>query len=99
MYSIVKRLRQRGRRMPDREISASTAVQGELVVAICGHRPEATLFAPNDQRRRPLIPELQNVQLLTMTTTGMLLYGTEIGQDGAEYVQEWSVRIIRDSGA
>lgn len=93
MYSTVKRLRQRGRRLNDREISASSGVQGELVVAICGYRPEAKLYDPNDQQRKPLIPELRNAQLLTMTPTGMLFYGTEIGQDGAEYVQEWSVRL------
>jgi hypothetical protein len=94
MYSIVKRLRHRGRRLPDREISASTGVRGELVVAICGYRPEATLYEPSDQQRKPLIPELQNAQLITMTTTGMLFYGTEKSQDGAECVQEWSVRLI-----
>jgi hypothetical protein len=84
MYSIIKRLRERGRRLHDREISASTGVRGELVLAICGYRPEAKVYDPNDQQRRPLIPELRNAQLVTMTTTGMLFYGTEIGQDGAE---------------
>jgi hypothetical protein len=94
MYSIVKRLRERGRRLHNREISASPGVRGELVVAICGYAPEAKIYEPNDQQRRPLIPELQNVQLLTMTASGMLLYGTERAQDGAEYVQEWSVRLV-----
>ena len=93
MYSIVKRLRERGRRLPDREISASPGVRGELVVAIVGYRPEATLYAPDDQQRKPLIPELRGAQLVTMTTTGMLFYGTERAPDGAEYVQEWSVRL------
>ena len=94
MYSIVKRLRQRGRCLHDREISAGVGVQGELVLAIRGYRPEAKLYDPNDQQRRPLIPELRNAQLVTMTPTGMLFYGTEIGQDGAEYVQEWSVGLV-----
>jgi hypothetical protein len=94
MYSIVKRLRERGRRLHDREISASPGVRGELVVAICGSGPEATIYAPNDQQRRPLIPELRNAQLVTMTSTGMLFYGTERAPDGAEYVQEWSVRLL-----
>lgn len=85
-------------RLHDREISASAGVQGELVVAICGYRPEAKLYNPNDQQRRALIPELRNAQLVTMTTTGMLFYGTEIGSDGAEYVQEWSVRLADCSG-
>jgi hypothetical protein len=93
MYSIVKRLRQRGRRIHNRDISASPGVRGELSVAIVGYRPEATLYDPNDQQRRPLIPELQNAQLVTMTPTGMLLYGIERAPDGAEYVQEWSVRL------
>jgi hypothetical protein len=97
MYSIVKRLRDRGRRLHNREVSAQPGVRGELVVAVCGHCPEAKLDEPTDQQRRPLIPELQNVQMLTMTATGMLLYGTELGPGGAEYVQEWSVRIIADS--
>lgn len=94
MYSIVKRLRERGRRLHNRDISASPAVRGELSVAIVGSQPEAKLYEPNDQQRRPLIPELRGVQLVTMTPTGMLLYGTERAADGAEYVQEWSVRII-----
>jgi len=93
MYSIVKRLRQRGRRLADREISASAGVRGELSVAIVGHQTEAKLYDPNDQQRRPLIPELRDAQLITMTATGMLFYGTEQGPDGAEYVQEWSVRL------
>jgi hypothetical protein len=94
MYSIVKRLRQRGRRLADREISASTGVRGEMAVAIVGFRPQAKLYDPNDQQRKPLIPELQNAQLITMTMTGMLFYGTERADDGAEYVQEWSVRLV-----
>ena len=94
MYSIVKRLRERGRRLHNREISAQAGIRGELVVAICGHCPEAKIYEPTDQQRRPIIPELHNVQLLTMTATGMLLYGTERGPDGAEYVQEWSVRVL-----
>ena len=93
MYSIVKRLRERGRRLSDREISASAGVRGELAVAIVGYRPEATLYDPDDQQRKPLIPELRGAQLVTMTTTGMLFYGTERAPDGAEYVQEWSVRL------
>lgn len=94
MYSIVKRLRERGRRLHNREISAQAGIRGELVVAICGHCAEAKIYEPTDQQRRPLIPELHNVQLLTMTGTGMLLYGTERGSDGADYVQEWSVRVL-----
>jgi hypothetical protein len=31
-----------------------------------------------------------------MTATGMLFYGTERASDGAEYVQEWSVRAWTD---
>jgi hypothetical protein len=96
MYSIVKRLRERGRRLHDREISASPGVRGELAVAIVGFRPVATIYDPNDQQRRSLIPELQNAQLVTMTATGMLFYGTERASDGAEYVQEWSVRAWTD---
>jgi hypothetical protein len=94
MYSIVKRLRNRGRRLADREISASAGVRGEMAVAIVGYRQVATIYDQNDQQRKPLIPELQNAQLVTMTMTGMLFYGTERAPDGAEYVQEWSVRII-----
>jgi hypothetical protein len=96
MYSIVKRLRQRGRRLADREISASPGVRGELSVAIVGHQTEAKLYDPNDQQRRPLIPELRDAQLITMTATGMLLYGTERAPDGSEYVQEWSIRLAGD---
>jgi len=63
-------------------------------VAIVGYRPEATIYDPNDQQRRPLIPELRDARLVTMTATGMLFHGTEVGPDGAEYVQEWSVRVV-----
>ncbi len=94
MYSIVKRLRERGRRLHNRDISASPGVRGELIVGICGCSPEAKIYEPNDQQRRPLIPELQNAQLVTMTATGMLLHGTERGPDGAEYVQEWSIKLV-----
>jgi hypothetical protein len=94
MYSIVKRLQEHGRRLHNREISASPGVRGELSVAIVGYRSEANLYDPNDQQRRPLIPELRDARLITMTETGMLFYGTEQAPDGAEYVQEWSVRPI-----
>ena len=94
MYSIVKRLRHCGRRLHNRDISASPGVRGELAVAIVGYRPEAKIYDPNDQQRRPLIPELRDAKLVTMTPTGMLLYGTELAPDGAEYVQEWSVRLV-----
>lgn len=93
MYSIVKRLRERGKRLTDRDISASAGVRGELTLAICGWRPVAKVYAPADQQRRPLIPELDDAKLVTMTPAGMLLCGIERAADGAEYVQEWSVKL------
>jgi hypothetical protein len=51
MYSMVKTLRARGRRLRDREISASPGVRGELVLALGAGRPEAKIYEPYDWQR------------------------------------------------
>jgi hypothetical protein len=95
MHSIVKRLRQRGIRLADRDIAASVGVHGELRIAICGHQPRANLSDPNDQQFNPLIPQLVNAHLVTMHGDGLLLHGIERDPAGAEYVQEWSVKVLQ----
>jgi hypothetical protein len=94
MYSIVKRLRERGRRLHDRDISASSGVRGDLTLAICGIAPQANLSKLDDQQMKPVIPPLEHAQLITMHGDKMLFRGVERASDGAEYVQEWSVKVL-----
>ena len=94
MYSIVKRLREHGRRLHDRDISASPGATGELTLVISGGWPQAKLSKLDDQQMKPIIPPLQHAQLVTMHGDKMLLQGFEVGPDGAAHMQEWSVRVL-----
>lgn len=93
MYSIVKRLRNRGLRKHDREIQSDQGTAGDLTLAMCGTGPELKLSSDDGSRQEPIIPVLGDAKLITMHGDKMLFKGIERGEGGAEYVQEWSVRI------
>jgi hypothetical protein len=94
MYGKVKRLRNRGARLSDREISQSQAVEGAIKVYGLGTSIVATVTDPASQVGDPLLPMLYEAKLTTMHSNGMLLKGEERpqGDTGPAYVQEWSVR-------
>lgn len=93
MYSIVKRLRERGKRKYDRDIQADPGRAGTLTLALCGAGAELKLSNDDGSRQESIIPVLTDAKLVTMHGDKMLFRGTERGADGAEYVQEWSVLI------
>ena len=94
MYGKVKQLRQRGKRMSDREIAAAPFVEGDIVVHGVGGVTVAEVKQPNTQVGDPLLV-LYEARLTTMHGAGMLFKGEERpqGNDGPAYVQEWSVRL------
>lgn len=96
MYSIVKRLRTRGIRKRDREIQSDQGTAGDLTLAMCAAGPELKLSSDDGSRQEPIIPVLNNAQLITMHGDKMLFKGYERGEGGAEFVQEWSVRVEID---
>jgi len=94
MYGKVKRLRERGKRLSDREIGAAPAVEGSLTLAMVGATLVLEVKPANTQVGTPLLPSLYEARLTTMHNGGMLFKGEERpqGNDGPAYVQEWSVR-------
>jgi hypothetical protein len=97
MYSIVKRLRQRGIRKHDREIQTDPGTVGDMTLALCSGSCELKLAADDGSRQEPIIPVLIEARLVTMHGAKMLFRGVERGPDGAECVQEWSVLVTRAS--
>ena len=97
MQGKVKRLRERGKRLSDREISQATFAEGAVRVYGLGAGIVATVTDPASQVGDPLLPILYEAKLTTMTDGGMLLKGEERpqGDAGPAYVQEWSVRFDR----
>lgn len=93
MYSIVKRLRIRGLRKHDRDIQSDQGAGGDLTLAMCGGGAELKLSSDDGSRQEPIIPVLVDAKLVTMHGDKMLFRGTERGEGGAEYVQEWSVMV------
>lgn len=94
MYGKVKRLRERGQRLSDREIGQIQFVEGAVRVYGLGGCIVASVTDASSQVGDPLIPLLYEARLTTMTDAGMLLKGEERpqGESGPAYVQEWSVR-------
>ena len=94
MYGRVKQLRQRGKRMSDREIAAAPFVEGDIVVYGLAGVTVAEVRERNTQVGDPLLV-LYDARLTTMHGAGMLFKGEERpqGNDGPAYVQEWSVRL------
>jgi hypothetical protein len=93
MYSIVKSLRIRGKRKSDREIQSEPGIAGDLTLALCGTVYELKLCRRDDSLKAPVIPELLDAKLIAMHGDKMLFRGLERGPEGAEWAQEWSVRI------
>lgn len=97
MHGKVKRLRQRGARLSDQDVANLQPVEGILVMAAHQWTMERvmSLRNPNDQVNAPLIPDLCDVRLMGLQNGKMLLKGIERpqGEDGPEYIQEWSVLV------
>ena len=93
MYSIIKRLRERGRRKHSRDIQADSGAAGILTLANVGGIYELQLTDRNDSTMQPMIPKLYEAQLTTLGSSRMLFKGLERGSDGAEWAQEWAVQI------
>jgi hypothetical protein len=93
MYGKVKRLRERGRRLSNREISQAPHVEGALTLCCLQGSYVLEVKDPNSQVGASLVPELYDARLTTMHNGGMLFKGEERpqGNDGPAYVQEWSV--------
>jgi hypothetical protein len=87
MYSIVKRLRQRGLRKHINDVQSDPGSTGDVTLVLCGDGAQLKLS----------FPMLLDAKLVTMHTDKMLFKGIERGEGGAEYVQEWPVRILAGS--
>lgn len=93
MYGKVKRLRERGARLSDRDIVKSPFVEGEVTVAGLGPVLVAQVRDPNSQVGTGLLPQLYDARLISMHGGKMLFKGEERpqGDAGPAYVQEWAV--------
>ncbi|OON62276.1 hypothetical protein B0920_02015 [Massilia sp. KIM] len=60
---------------------------------------ELQLSSRDDSTMRPLIPTLLDARLISMGTSRMLFKGVERGQDGSEWVQEWSIHVLGHGSA
>lgn len=95
MYGKVKRLRENGRRLTDREIAQAQFVQGEVRLVGLAMAYVLEVKDPASQVGQSLFPALYDARLITMHGDGMLFKGEERpqGEGGPAYVQEWSVRL------
>jgi len=93
MYGKVKRLRDRGARLTDRDIAKAAHVEGEVTVAGLGSVLVAQVRDPNSQVGTGLLPQLYEARLTTMHGNKMLFKGEERpqGDAGPAFVQEWAV--------
>jgi hypothetical protein len=96
MLVKVKRLRDRGARRSDRDISADVGADGSLSMYRAGPAIELKLFGDDGSRQAPIIPILYDAQLVTMHGNKMLFQGIERTGDvaAAQYLQEWSVMVV-----
>jgi hypothetical protein len=100
MYSKIKRLRVRGARRSDREITSDPGVVGHLTMAIVGTARQLKVHgAGDDSQRFPVIPVLFDPVILAMGANRMLFAGTERQGDQADpngqvVMQEWAVEIM-----
>lgn len=94
MYSIAKRLRDRGKRKHDRDIQVDSGKSGVLSLACVGGVYELKLSDRNDSTMQPVLPVLYDVKLTTIGSSRMLFKGLERDSTGAEWAQEWSVQVI-----
>ena len=100
MHYTVKILRHRGARRSEREIMSESGTDGQLVGVHVGATFELKLFDGDGSRMDAIIPVLIDARLISMHGDKMLFRGVEQGADGAQFVQEWSVRVSgkRESG-
>lgn len=102
MYSKIKRLRNRGERLDDREISADPGTVGYMTVYLLEDVPVASVYDVHSVGgQAPLIPMLFRARLVTMQNDRMLLQGYERtgGQDDPAspvIKQEWAVQVMAD---
>jgi hypothetical protein len=94
MYSIVKRLRDKGVPRTPQAITNDEGRAGELRFAQSGTTSTATLHDPDDDCMRPIIPRLEHACLVVMQVDMMRFRGVERTQEGVGYEQEWSVKIV-----
>ena len=94
MYSIVKRLRERGRRKHQRDIQSDAGAAGVLTLAKVAGIYELKLADRNDSTMQAIIPILYEAQLTTLGSSRMLFKGLERGPDGTEWAQEWAIQIM-----
>jgi hypothetical protein len=94
MYSIVKRLRDKGVTRSRDDIAIDHGYEGELRFGAVGLVPTATLTESDDEHFRPIIPALEHAELVVMRVDMMMFRGIERDKSGAGYEQEWSVRIV-----
>lgn len=97
MYSIVKRLRQLGLRKHINDVQSDPGATGDVTLVLCGDGAQLKLSSDDGSRQEAIIPMLLDAKLVTMHTDKMLFKGIERGEGGAEYVQEWSVRVLAGS--
>lgn len=97
MHGKVKRLRERGVRLSDREIESACHVVGDVTLFGMGASYVLAVKDPNNQVGDSLFPELHHVRLVTMQGNKMLFRGEERpqGESGPAYVQEWAV-LLKD---
>lgn len=102
MYSRIKRLRNRGDRKADRDISADPGTVGHMTVVVVEGVVVASIYAAGSTGRQdPLVPMLFRAKLITMHNDRMLLQGYERtgGQDDPAspmIKQEWAVQVMAD---
>lgn len=94
MRYTVKVLRHRGARRSEREILGESGTDGQLTGANVGSSFELKLSADDGSRQEPIIPVLSDAKLVSMHGDKMLFRGIETDAHGAQFVQEWSVKVI-----
>lgn len=105
MYSKIKRLRQRGARLADREIQADHGTVGHLTMVTVGAVRELKLHgAGDDAQANAAIPVLFDATLISMHGARMLFSGLERAGNQADaksvtYMQEWAVEVMADQPA
>jgi hypothetical protein len=95
MHGKVKRLRQRGARLSDRDIANAPFAEGDLVMANLAGTMLLEVKNRNSTSGEPLIPTLYEPRITGMHGNKMMFKGEERpqGDAGPAYVQEWSVLI------
>lgn len=75
MYSLVKRLRNRGVRKHDREIQTDPGMAGDMTLALCSGGCELKLAADDGSRQEPMLRVLYEARVITMNGSKMPFRG------------------------